>query len=58
MIVAAELAELVFDRVLGGALHVHVDRGADHEDALDIGFREGVDQLAHLFEGVVEVIVR
>ena len=58
MIVAAELAELVFDGILGGALHGHVDRGADHEDALDIGFRKRVDQLAHLFEGVVEIVVR
>jgi hypothetical protein len=56
--VAACVAELVFDRFLGGALHVHVDRGADDEDALDVGFREGVDQLAHLFEGVVEIVVR
>ena len=58
VIVAAELAQLVFDRVLGGALHVHVDRGADHEDALGIGFREGVDQLAHLVERPVEIVVR
>ena len=40
------------------ALHVHVDRGADHEDALDIGLRKGIDQLAHLVERPVEIIVR
>ena len=32
--------------------------GADHEDALDIGFRKGFDQLAHLVERPVEIIVR
>ena len=58
VIVAAELAQLVFDRFFGGVLHVHVDRGADHEHALGVGFREGVDQLAHLVEGPVEIIVR
>ncbi len=58
MIVAAELAQLVFDGVFGGALHVHVDRGADHEHALVVGFRKGVDQLAHLVERPVEIIVR
>ena len=58
MIVAAELAQLVFDRSFRGALHVHVDRGADHEDALDIGFRKGVDQPAHLVERPVEIVVR
>ncbi len=31
---------------------------AHHEDALGVGFREGVDQLAHLVEGVVEIVVR
>ena len=40
------------------ALHVHVDRGADHEHALGVGFREGVDQLAHLVECPVEIVVR
>ena len=58
VIVAAELAQLVFDRFFGGALHVHVDRGADHEHALGVGLREGIDQLAHLVERPVEIIVR
>ena len=58
VIVAAELAQLVFDGVFGGALHVHVDRGADHEDALGVGFRERIDQLAHLVERPVEIVVR
>ena len=58
VIVAAELAQLVLDGVFGGVLHVHVDRGADHEHALGIGFREGVDQLAHLVERPVEIVVR
>ena len=58
VIVAAELAQLVFDGVFGRVLHVHVDRGAHHEDALDIGFRKRVDQLAHLVERPVEIIVR
>ena len=58
VIVAAELAQLVFDGSFRGALHVHVDRGADHEDALDIGFRKGIDQPAHLVERPVEIVVR
>ena len=58
VIVAAELAQLVFDGFFRGALHVHVDRGADHEHALGVGFREGVDQLAHLVERPVEIVVR
>ena len=58
VIVAAELAQLVFDGFFRRALHVHVDRGADHEDALGVGFREGIDQLAHLVEGPVEIVVR
>ena len=58
VIVAAELAQLVFDGFFRGALHVHVDRGADHEDALGVGFRKGVDQLAHLVERPVEIVVR
>ncbi len=58
MIVAAELAQLVFDGFLGAALHVHVDRGADHEHAFGVRLRERIDQLAHLVERPVEIIVR
>ncbi len=58
MIVAAELAQLVFDGFFGGALHVHVDGGAHHEDALIVGLRERVDELAHFVEGPVEIVVR
>ena len=58
VIVAAELAQLVFDGVFGGALHVHVDRGADHEDAFGVGFRKRIDQLAHFVERPVEIVVR
>jgi hypothetical protein len=39
-------------------LHVDVDGGADHEHALGVGFRERIDQLAHLVERPVEIIVR
>ena len=58
MIIAPELPQLVFDGLFGGMLHVHVDRGADHEDALVIGFGECIDQLAHLVERIVEIIIR
>ena len=58
VIVAAELAQLVFDRFFRRVLHVHVDRGADDEDALGVGFRKRIDQLAHLVERPVEIVVR
>ncbi|CEG08487.1 hypothetical protein BN961_01903 [Afipia felis] len=58
MIVAAELAQLVLDGVLGRLLHLHIDGGAHHEHALGVGFREGGDDLLHLVEGVVEEVVR
>ncbi len=58
MIVAAELTQLVLDGVFRGALHVHVDGGADHENAFVVGFRKGLDQLAHLVERPVQIIVR
>ena len=58
MIVTAELAQLVFNGLFGSALHVHVDCGADDEHPLGIGFREGIDQLAHFIECPIEIVVR
>ncbi len=57
-IVFAVLAQLAFDFVLGVVLQIRVERGAHHEKAVGNGFRESVDELAHLVEGEVEVIVR
>ena len=53
----AVLAQRAFDRVLGLVLQVGVERGAHHEHALGHRFREGVDQLLHLVEGPVEIII-
>ena len=58
MVVAAELAELVFHRVFGVALQAGVERGPHHEGAVGDRAWEGVDELLHLVEGPVEVIVR
>ena len=39
-------------------LQVGVERGAHHEHALGDRFREGVDELLHLVERPVEIIIR
>ena len=57
-IVAAVLAQLGFDLAVGIVLQVAVERGAHHEITIGNGFGERVDELAHLVEGVVEIIVR
>ena len=44
--------------MLGVALHIGIERGAHHEVTVGHRFREGVDELFHLVEGVVEVIIR
>ena len=57
MIVAPELAELVFDGILGGALQPEVEGGAHHEGAVRNRAKwRRVDELAHFLEGVVKVI--
>jgi len=57
MVVAAELADRVLHRVLGGALQPEVERRAHHEGAVrDRAEGRGIDQLLHLIEGVVEIV--
>ena len=58
VVVAAVLAQRILDRVLGGALQAGVERGAHQEHALVHRFRERVDELLHLVEGPVEIVVR
>ena len=57
MIFLPVLAQRVLDRILRLVLEIEVERGAHHEDAFGHRFGEGVDQLLHLVEGRVEVIV-
>ena len=58
MIIAAELADLVLDRVLRVALDAGIERGPHHEGAVGDRAREGLDELLHLVEGPVEVVAR
>ena len=57
LIVRAVLAQHRLDGILGFALQVDVEAGAHHEDALVQRLREGRDQLLHLVEGEVEIVV-
>ncbi len=57
VIVAAVLAQRILHRLLGGALQADVERGAHQEDALGHRLRERVDQLLHLVERPVEIVV-
>ena len=57
VIVAAVLAQRILHRGFRGALQIEIERGAHHEHALDQRVGECVDQLLHLFERPVEVIV-
>ena len=57
-VIVTVLAQRGFDLVLGVVLQIGIERGAHHEEAFVDRFREGVDQLAHLVERPVEVIIR
>ena len=57
VIFAAVLAQRIFHRVLGRMLHIGVERRAHHEDAFGHRFREGIDELLHVVEGPIEIIV-
>ena len=58
VIILPELPQRILDRVFRDLLDVAVEAGADDEHALGHRFRERIDQLLHLVEGVVEIIVR
>ena len=53
----AVLAKHRLDRVVGLALQVDVEAGAHDEHALMQRLREGRDELLHLVEGIVEIVV-
>jgi hypothetical protein len=44
--------------MLGVALNIRVERGAHYEESLVDRLRKRVDELAHLVEGPVEIVVR
>src|SRR5208283_4744137 len=57
-VIVTVLPQRRFDLALGVALQARIERGAHYEEAFVHRFREGVDQLAHLVERPVEVIIR
>ena len=57
VIFAAVLAQRILDRLLGVLLQVEIDREPRHEDALVHRLRQRVDQLLHLVEGPVEIVI-
>ena len=54
----AVLPQFVLDFVLAVVLKITVERGTHYEETIGHGFRERVDQLSHLVESVVEIIIR
>jgi hypothetical protein len=57
VVFAAVLFERIFDRVLSGALQVHVERGARRERTLGDGLGKLVGKLRHLVERVIQVVI-
>src|SRR6266516_2045086 len=57
LILAAILPERAFDRFVRALLQVDVEREPNHEDALMHRLGQGLDQLPHLVEGPVKVII-
>ena len=57
MIVAAELAQRILHRDFGGILQIEIERGTHHEHPLGQRIRERVDELLHLIERPIEIVV-